>query len=250
VNATSTSVNVLKGQVQVADFRSGQIAQVMPGQQATALARGNSGLSLSGSGTFSPIQQGQPRAPSIDRVPVPRSGLTAPRHAANARAIGQGNAAARASLGKASLQPQRNAAGAPARHGATRITSALGEVRLNFHRVTHGLARGTAPAHGAMRNAVGRDTVWNSRNSAATAIANGSSNSNDAGSSNANAAAGGAVAASGMPGAIAAAASLGGGNGNSGNSDNGYSNANNGNGDIGSGNGANGSGNGRGRGRR
>ena len=83
VNAASTSVDVIRGQVQVADFRSGQIAQVMPGQHATAFAHGNPGLSLSGSGTFSPIEHGQPRASSIDRVPVPRSGLTAPRHAAN-----------------------------------------------------------------------------------------------------------------------------------------------------------------------
>ena len=84
VNATATSVNVLKGQVQVADFKSGQIAQVMPGQSATAFAQGNSGISLSGSGTFSPIERGQPRAPTVDRVPVPKLGLTAPRHAANA----------------------------------------------------------------------------------------------------------------------------------------------------------------------
>ena len=93
VNAGSTSVDVIRGQVQVADFKSGQIAQVMPGQHATAFAQGNSGLSLSGSGSFSPIERGQPRAPSIDRVPVPKSGLTAPRHAANGppvRALGHG----------------------------------------------------------------------------------------------------------------------------------------------------------------
>ena len=108
VNAASTSVDVIRGQVQVADFKSGQIAQVMPGQHATAFAQGNSGLSLGGSGTFSPIEHGQPRAPSIDRVPVPKSGLTAPRHAANGppvRALGHGNAATRAGPGgSASLQ--------------------------------------------------------------------------------------------------------------------------------------------------
>ena len=119
VNAASTSVDVIKGQVQVADFKSGQIAQVLPGQHATAFAQGNSGLSLGGSGTFSPIERGQPRAPSIDRVPVPKSGLTAPRHAANGsavRAIGQGNAATSVKSGSASLQTQRNTAGTPARH--------------------------------------------------------------------------------------------------------------------------------------
>src|SRR4051812_14483855 len=81
VNAASTSVDVVRGQVEVADFRSGQIAQVMPGQHATAFAHGNSGLSLSGSGTLNPVEHGQPRTPTIERIPVPKAGFTAPRHA-------------------------------------------------------------------------------------------------------------------------------------------------------------------------
>lgn len=238
VNAASTSVDVIRGQVEVADFRSGQIAQVMPGQHATAFAHGNSGISLSGSGTFSPIEHGQPRSSSIGRVPVPRSGLTAPRHAAHGpliRALGHGNATARASLGSAS---QHNAVGSPARHGVTRISSSLGEVRLNFHQVTHGLARGTTLAHGATRNIASRDTVWSSANAGSTAIGNGSSqgNSNDASTSNASAAAGVSMTAtSGVAGAVVAATSAGGGNGN------GNGNGANGNGN-GNGNGANGNG--------
>ena len=47
VNAGSTRVDVSRGQVEVADFKSGQIAQVMPGQAATSFADGKSGLSLS-----------------------------------------------------------------------------------------------------------------------------------------------------------------------------------------------------------
>ena len=50
VNAGSTSVDVLRGQVEVADFKSGQIAQVMPGQHATAFAHGKPGSRLSGIG--------------------------------------------------------------------------------------------------------------------------------------------------------------------------------------------------------
>src|SRR5260370_20771813 len=34
VNSASTNVEVMRGQVEVADFKSGQIAQVLPGQQA------------------------------------------------------------------------------------------------------------------------------------------------------------------------------------------------------------------------
>src|SRR4051812_13239446 len=103
VNAGKTTVEVVRGQVEVADFKSGQIAQVMAGQHATAFANGKTGLSLGGTGTFSPIEQGKPRAPSAERVPVPRGGLTAIRHTTN----GQG------------VQPSR-ASVQPARHGVTR----------------------------------------------------------------------------------------------------------------------------------
>ena len=87
VGAGSTKVGVLRGQVEVSDFKTGQIAQVMPGQAATVFEHGKSGLSLSGAGTLNPIEQGKPRAPTIERVPVPKSGLSAPRHAASGHAI-------------------------------------------------------------------------------------------------------------------------------------------------------------------
>ena len=132
VNAGKTTVDVVRGQVEVADFKSGQIAQVMAGQHATAFANGKSGLSLGGSGTFSPIEHGKPRASSIERVPVPRGGLTAIRHATNAQ----------------SIQPSRNASAHPARPGIIRISSSIGEVRVNFHRVTNGLAHGAASSGG------------------------------------------------------------------------------------------------------
>src|SRR6185503_18857648 len=60
INAGKTTVDVVRGQVEVADFKSGQIAQVMPGQHATVFANGKTGLSLGGSGTFAPIEQGKP----------------------------------------------------------------------------------------------------------------------------------------------------------------------------------------------
>ncbi|MGY4378106.1 hypothetical protein ACVWZ3_005745 [Bradyrhizobium sp. i1.3.6] len=87
VNASSTKVGVLRGQVEVSDFKSGQIAQVMPGQAATSFEHGKPGLSLSGAGTFNPIEHGKPRASTIERVPVPKSGLSAPRNAASGHAI-------------------------------------------------------------------------------------------------------------------------------------------------------------------
>ena len=78
VEKSDASVDVLRGLVEVADFKSGQLALVLPGQIAKVLARGLGGLSLSGSGTFNPIQQGQPRPSSVQAVPVPKEGFSAP----------------------------------------------------------------------------------------------------------------------------------------------------------------------------
>jgi len=231
INAGKTSVDVIRGQVQVADFKTGQIAQVMAGQHATAFANGKAGLLLGGAGAFSPIEQGKPRTPSIERVPVHRAGLSAPRNTANG----------------ASAQPSRQAGAHPARHGVTRISSAIGEVRLNVHRAIHGLARDKSTAQGTARNAANKDTVWGPSGSGDnSALAN-----NGQGNGN-NAAAGtGSAAASGVSSTVAAVSgSAGGGGNNNGNNGNHYVNDNgNGNGNAisnGNGNGANGNGRGNG----
>jgi hypothetical protein len=158
VNANSTSVSVFRGQVEVADFKSGQIAQVMPGQVATASEHGKSGLSLSGSGTFNPIEQGKPRASSIERIMVPKTGLSGPS--------------------SASAQP-----------ATTRISTALGEVSLNFQKVTHGLAHGMAAAPGSVKRNAEKDTIWNSREAKASPGA-GYSNSSEASANSGSASAG------------------------------------------------------------
>src|SRR5258708_7838821 len=49
LNAASTSIEVIRGRVEAADFRSGQVPKVRPGQFAPASAHGKLGLSLSGS---------------------------------------------------------------------------------------------------------------------------------------------------------------------------------------------------------
>src|SRR5882724_10086394 len=222
VDAGSARIDVIRGQVEVADFRSGQIAQVLPGQVATAFAQGKAGLSLSGSGAFSPMEQGRPRASTIERIMVPKTGLSAPRHAANGqfnRALGHGNHAA-----------------AGPRHSATRISASLGEVGLNFHKVTHGLAHGAISTPGSTRSDANKDTVWNSSNAGAVlGTGNGPSQGNSNGGNgsdngNGNAAPGMNAAMSGM---TAAAAAAGNGNGNG----NGNNNGANGNGNNGNGNG-------------
>jgi hypothetical protein len=251
VNAASTSIDVIRGQVEVADFRSGQIAQVMPGQHATSFARGNPGLSLSGAGTLSPIEHGRPRASTIERIPVPKTGFTAPRHASNGqsvRALSHGDRTVTRAAASTPRQSQAHASSP--RHGVTRISSSLGEVRVNFHKVTHGLARGPASIAGSARSAGNRDTVWSSRETGSSnANASSQGNSNEAASNGGGATATSATAASGVTAAVAAvtgpgnSGGNGGGNGNGGNGNGGNGNGANGNGGGNNGNNGNGNGN-------
>ena len=230
ISAASTSVDVRRGQVEVSDFKSGQIAQVMPGQVATAFAHGKPGLSLSGSGTLNPIEQGKPRASSIERVPVPKSGLSIPHNAANGKfihALGQVGAV---KMGAASPKPQNASTDMPGRHNGLRIAAALGEVRLNFQSVTHGLAHG-AVAPGSSKNT--KDTVWNDAKAGLNG-ANGLSqgNSNASGSNTADAS--GATTTSPAASTVAAVTAPGNGDGANGN---GRGNSGNGNGGVGNGDG-------------
>ncbi|MCP3367856.1 FecR family protein [Bradyrhizobium cajani] len=178
VGAGSTKVGVLRGQVEVSDFKTGQIVQVMPGQAATAFEHGKPGLSLSGAGTFNPIERGKPRASTIERIPVPKSGLSAPRNAANGHAIhalGQIDKGARTA--GAPKQSHQAAGSQVSKAGVVRISSSLGEVRLNIHKATHGLAHG-AVAPGQVRSAnasTGTETVWSDGKTSTTTTAANSS---------------------------------------------------------------------------
>jgi hypothetical protein len=254
VNAASTSVNVERGQVEVSDFKTGQIAQILPGQTATSFAHGKPGLSLSGSGTFNPIEQGKPRPSSIDRVPVPRNGLTAPHNNA-----GDGKVT-HAFNGHGSFDKLANASTQThqAKSNVVHLSTALGEVHLNVGKATHGLAHSsvtTASRGGASRDTSG-GTIWSDNKSSASnvnAFAQSGVNSAASATSTATAATAGAVTAS--TAAVAAAtdsgsASSSGGSASTGNGKtaaNGNGNAgNNGNGNNGNGNNGNGNGNGNG----
>jgi hypothetical protein len=226
INAASTSVEVRRGQVEVSDFKSGQIAQVMPGQVATAFAHGKPGLSLSGSGTFNPIEQGKARASSIERVPVPKSGLSAPRDAGNGKFIHALGQAGMLKMGAATLKPQKASGDAPVGRKAVRIAAALGEVRLNFQKVTHGLAHG-AVAAGSPKNT--KDTVWNDAKTGVNGLSQGNSNASDSNTASAT----GATTTSPAASTVAAVAAPG-----NGNSANGNGGGNNGNGNGGVGNGS------------
>ena len=78
-------VDVVRGQVEVTDFKSGQFALVQPGQAAQVSAQGSAGLSLSGSGTLNPVQQGTPRSSSVSPLPTsPRARRPESKPAASA----------------------------------------------------------------------------------------------------------------------------------------------------------------------
>ena len=239
VNRDSTSVSVLRGQVEVSDFKSGQIAQVMPGQVATAFTHGKSGLSLSGSGTLNPIEQGKPRASSIDRIPVPRGGLTTPHNAGEGKAIhALGRIGTTVALATAPLPKGQSVGDAGVKRNAIRISSALGEVNLNVNKATHGLARGVGPS-GNVRNASSKDSssIWSdTKAGSAGSVAQAGSNGSGGGAGTSTSSSTSSAAATSAVAAVTAAASASAtGNGATGNG-NGKADGN-GNGGVGNGKG-------------
>jgi|HubBroStandDraft_6_1064221.scaffolds.fasta_scaffold100600_3 hypothetical protein len=83
VSGDDSRVDVVSGEVDVTDDKSGQHALVRPDQAATASAQGASGLSLSGAGMFSQIEPGAPRR--APEMPLQWPGLSvAFRTASNA----------------------------------------------------------------------------------------------------------------------------------------------------------------------
>jgi hypothetical protein len=217
VSASGATVDVVRGRVEVSDFKSGQIAQVMPGQHASVSSHGNAGLTLGGQGTLQPIQHGQPRASSVDRVPLPRNGLSAPDR-----------------LRSASVQQHHRHAVSGPRHGVVRISSSLGEVKLNVHRVTHGLARNSGASQNTRSASRDNSTVWGSADSGSgtsTSVQSVASTGGNSGSAAGTSGGGGGASAavssvtSTVASVVGAATGGGNGNGNNGN----HGNGNNGN---------------------
>src|SRR5215470_6757174 len=72
------NVDVLRGEVEVTDYKSGQYALVRSSQAARVSLQGPVGLSLSGSGRLSPIQQGAPGGSSVTPITIPGERASAP----------------------------------------------------------------------------------------------------------------------------------------------------------------------------
>ncbi len=83
VSNIGSQVEVLRGQVQVSDYKTGQYALVNPAQVARVSTQGPAGLSLTGSGPLSPIQLDRPRSPLVPPMTVAMAdkAVTAPASA-------------------------------------------------------------------------------------------------------------------------------------------------------------------------
>ena len=184
---TLDRVDVVQGSVEVADVKSGQYALVYPGQSAK-VAGPHGGLSLSGAGLFAPVQKGAPRASAVRPLSVPRGGLSAPGHAPDGQHVH-------------ALGVTTHAAAGDALH-----IGALGELKLDIHKVTNGLAHDGAAAHGQLAKA----TVWSTGD---VTPGNGIGKSYNAGNNGSGTGSGSASGASGGNGNAGGSASAGG-NGN------------------------------------
>lgn len=148
VTGRTAKVDVTRGQVQVADFKTGQLAMVLPGQTARVFSGGSSGLSLSGKGRLSPIERGAPRAPSVQALAVPKAGLSQTSASKQASAAANTNEVAAprklSTSASAGMAFAKQISGSP--KGGVRINAPIGEMKLDFHKVTKGLAHGTNDA--------------------------------------------------------------------------------------------------------
>jgi hypothetical protein len=78
VDNSGAGVDVLSGQVEVTDYKTGQYTLVNAGQTARVLLQGPPGLTLSGAGTLSLIEPGVPRHSSVSPITIPDEGFSAP----------------------------------------------------------------------------------------------------------------------------------------------------------------------------
>jgi len=209
VDGRGARVNVLGGQVEVSDFKSGQYALVLPGQSANVAAQGANGLSLRGNGVLGPIQQGQPRTRPVQPLTAPKGGFAAPRGAPGQTVHAFGDL--------------RNSHAAAS--GAPRIKSALGEVHLDIGKATQGLAH-AATFSTAGANAAAKQTIWSNGD---LLPGNGASKSYDQASSNSGA---GNANGHAYGNANGNGNSNGNGNGNGNGNANGLGNGTNGNGNA------------------
>ena len=186
VGQQGADVRVLSGSVNVSAFKSGQFALVSAGQEARVAAFGRGSLTLGGSGPLGPVLKGEPRSPTLQRVPVPAKGFSLPR-AANMGPVPAGVPSNVAKL-----------------DGPVRIVAPIGAGKLNIQTLTKGLARSGDAARGGRHGERSQEalTVWDTTGSGLGKQygAAGNGNSGNSGNGNGGNANGNANAGSGNNG--------------------------------------------------
>ncbi len=160
ITGGTAKVDVVRGQVQVTDFRSGERALVNPQQFARSSTAAALGLRLGGAGRLDSVMPGTPQAPRVEPLRVPAGGL---RPAADGVPLPQAQPASRASA--PAVRPSTQAAASASQpavqrtaHGGARIVAPIGEMKLDIRKLTNGLARS-----GVQDTGRGRGKDWAAR---------------------------------------------------------------------------------------
>ena len=124
VDKGTSRVAVLRGQVQVSDFKSGDNVLVLPGQVVRTSGQASGGLTISGQGRLNTIEHGTPRASSVRPLAVPATGLRSPRAAAGQDARALRGTTLKAAAAFAGTGVHARSQGRPAYRRATRRSEA------------------------------------------------------------------------------------------------------------------------------
>ncbi|WP_147045366.1 FecR domain-containing protein, partial [Methylobacterium gnaphalii] len=152
VEGARAKVDVERGRVQVADFKTGESALVLPGQSAKVLVDAAGGLQISGRGTLAPVEQGAPRAARVAPLAIPKTGLGPAPGSAPLRPAVSPNGA-----GESGGTTSSPGGLIRAENGTLRIGAPIGEVTLDVHSATNGIARSESQNSPSVAR---RATVW------------------------------------------------------------------------------------------
>lgn len=173
VNEEGSKVDVLRGKVEVSDFKTGKFVLVKPGQSALvhALSKNNKfnkGIILQGDGPKEKIQQGKTKSPKVK----PIKSLTrknnslekAKQTEKNTKKLKAGlkkRTIKRAAKKKVNNKKTRQARKTIRKKRKMRIGRAIGHVKLNAHKSTRGLVKRVRYAsRSSKKRRANKNTYW------------------------------------------------------------------------------------------
>lgn len=193
VSGGQTKVDVVRGQVQVTDFRSGDYTLVNPQQFARSSSGGAPGLRVGGSGELGTVLRGPAQAPRVQPLTVPAGGLKPGADAVPLRNAQPTTSAAAVGSGQPVIA--RTSA------GGARIVAPIGELHLNIREVTNGMARNDSAGNAKSKG-------WSSRLQPGNGGNDFRSDNNGSAGSNGNGSSSGSAASVSMTAGVPAAGSV------------------------------------------